>query len=84
MQRIERYVVEGKPIPLARPRLFKSRVYNPRKKLLDEFSLLLQCQRTPEPLFSGAVELEIVFYMPIPKSLSKKKQNALYAKFHEK
>ena len=82
--RTESYIVEGKPTPLARPRITKNRTYNPQHKLLQEFGIYLQHQRPTKLLFSGPVHLDVTFYMCIPRSWSKKKQDALYGTFHEK
>ena len=78
------YIVEGKPIPLARPRLSRHTTYNPQSHLLKEFNLVIDSQNPNKSMFIGPIEMNVVFYMPIPKSWSKKKQDEVYATFHKK
>ena len=66
--------IPGNPIPQKRPK-FSSRgkfvqVYNPGKKDQDVIKILLKQIWEHEPI-SDPVELDITFYMPIPKGTSK-------------
>lgn len=74
------YTIPGKPIPLARPRFSRGKVYDPQEKIKEECTWYLLHQRSknkfPYPL-TGPLELDVTFYMPIPKSISKKNKTAL-------
>jgi Holliday junction resolvase RusA-like endonuclease len=61
-------IIPGDPIPLARPRLGKNGVYDPQAELKEEtyweIRSLLGNRHLP---LMGPLELQIVFYMKIPK-----------------
>jgi len=65
-------IVYGNPRPLQRPRLSRGRVYNPSSDDINKMKRILQ-QHVKKPL-DGALDMHIAFYMPIAKSLPKKKQ----------
>jgi len=71
------YIILGDPIPLARPRMSgPSRIVYDSQKLLKH-SLIHQLlkQRGDTPLLSGALHLDVTFYLKIPKlSLIKMKE----------
>jgi Holliday junction resolvase RusA-like endonuclease len=71
------YIIPGKPIPLARPRHSKHSVYDPQKDIKEEVAWQLLRQRKKPFSLVGPLELNATFYMPIPKSTSKKNRAAL-------
>lgn len=84
MFREEMFVVPGKPTPLYRPRFSRRGTYNPQKEALAVFSLHLHSQFSNKKPFAGSTHLEVIFHMPIPQSLSKKKQKKLFGMYHIK
>ena len=61
------YVIAGKPIPLARPRMSKGYVYDSQKQSKQSIATLLRRQHGLIPMYCGPLHLNITFYMPIPK-----------------
>lgn len=61
-----RYVLNGKPIPLARPRIGKNGGYNPQASSIQAARWVLksQCQLP----FDDRHHVRILFEMPMPKS----------------
>lgn len=81
--------IEGPPIPLKRPRFSPIKVFDSQAKIKEEifWEIKSQLDYTRSPyiaLFEGLVKAEFEFHMPIPKSLSKKKQAKLLGKYHTK
>ena len=76
-------IIPGNPVPAARPRVTFHGTYNPKQNELRKLSLIIKSQWKCHPL-SGPIFLTINFYMPIPKSLSLKKQLALIDTPHTK
>ena len=70
-------VIPLAPYPAPRPRFSKYGTYNP-KKYTDYKNTFLQLTKLQlKTYFEGAIRLDITFFMPIPLSLSKKKQSEL-------
>lgn len=77
------YTVVGIPKPQARPRIIKmgnfSKAYSPKT---DWFNLVytetLKQKKLLKNKLSGALEVILIFAMPIPKSISKKKRLGLH------
>lgn len=76
------YVFDGAPVPMMRPRLTKYGIWDAQSHLKKDLKMVLQLQHSNKPLFSGPLELEIVFFMPIPTSWSKKKKDSFVGKDH--
>ena len=70
-------VIDGKPIPKKGVKLGKHRNYNPQKKMMDGIRWRIKSQYKGK-LLTGAVKLDVIYYMPIPKSIPKKNRAALY------
>jgi Holliday junction resolvase RusA-like endonuclease len=69
------YVIQGNPIPWARPRLSINRnFYDSQKQKKQKAQIQLMNQHT-RPLFNivDPLHLDIIFYMPIPNMSEKKK-----------
>jgi Holliday junction resolvase RusA-like endonuclease len=73
-------MVPGTPIAKKRPRFFRRGnfvgTYNPQETEEGRFLLLVKEQFNRAP-FDGPLRLSCGFYMPIPKSTSKKKRYAM-------
>jgi Holliday junction resolvase RusA-like endonuclease len=72
--------IPGKPIPKKRPRFARvgkfTKAYSAQKKEEKATRLVIASQWYGKPL-EGAVRLDVVFFMPIPKSTSKKQKAAM-------
>ncbi len=77
------YVLVGKPIPLARPRLGKTHTYDSQAKLKEALSWEIMAQR-PKPfiLTKRPLQLVVTFFMPFSKSWSKVKKDFWVGKPH--
>lgn len=58
------YTIPGNPIALARARFNRDHVYNPQRHLKVATGIYLASQHDDEPLFTGPIELTVVFYLP--------------------
>jgi len=77
-----KYIIDGAPIPLARPRFGNGRTYDTQASQKNDCRAnLVACRGRAEPL-NGPIHMDVVFYMPIPKSLSSVKQKNLDQKPH--
>jgi Holliday junction resolvase RusA-like endonuclease len=73
------YILEGNPIPCARPRINKTtlHIYDSQKQERIRLKLELERQHNDRPFYKGPLALYATFFLPIPKSLSVKNQNLL-------
>lgn len=62
--KIMHYVIPGIPIPLARARHTRDRVYDSQKHLKLSCGLYLANQHGSHPLFTGPLHLTMTFYLP--------------------
>jgi len=71
-------VIDGPPISKNRPRFGKGRTYSDQKQesLAIQWEIKSQLPKGFQPL-TGAVELQFFFFMPIPTSTSKKRQEMM-------
>ena len=76
---MRKFEVMGTPVAKGRPRVTKWGAYTPEKTVnyenLVQFSYLQEYKNT-DPL-EGYLKMEIAFYMPIPKSTSKKNRELM-------
>ena len=72
------------PKPAPRPRFSRNGTHNPKDYTQYKKTLLMLAYKQDKGYFEGAIKLEVTFYMPIPKSLSKKKQSELIGQYHIK
>lgn len=79
-----KYLIPGNPVPLMRPRGFGTRVYDPQREIKEQIAIILRYQHGSREMFTGPIELEITFFMPISVALSMKKKNALIDTYHIK
>ena len=68
--------IPGPPIPKARPRFSRGRVYNVQKKQEEAFVWQVMKQWTQKPI-TWPLALVFEFVMPIPKSTSKKNRDLM-------
>lgn len=80
--RVKFYVIPGDPIPLARARLSRGQFYDSQKHWKVSWGIYVAQQHGSEPHFSGPIEMDVVFYMPIPKNLTDKKKKLLYDQWY--
>ena len=79
-----KFTVPGEPTPKARPRVTRYGTYTPKKTAAYE-KLVRQCWSSQSgEKTDGAVSLTVKCYMPIPKSLSRKRRAELVGKPHTK
>lgn len=78
-------VINLVPMAAPRPRFSKFGTYN-NKKYTKYKEAIQKILKTKKVIFysHNALELEVVFYMPIPKSLSKRKKEELIGAYHTK
>jgi Holliday junction resolvase RusA-like endonuclease len=76
-----KYTLSGPPIPLARPRLSKGRVYNPQEKEMNAAEWELKFQ-APKEYLEGPISLDVTFYMPMATTMSKRKKDHLIDQPH--
>jgi Holliday junction resolvase RusA-like endonuclease len=77
------FIYNKKPIAASRPRVTKRGTYTAEPYNSYKKAMSLWAKHNFKPL-DGAVSLHVYFYMPIPKSLSKKKQEELNGGWHIK
>jgi Holliday junction resolvase RusA-like endonuclease len=79
MMRRYTYIIEGEPIPLARPRLSKmhNKIYDSQKHEKFLLGIGLRNQHDDRPPFEGPVRLDITFFMPVPLSRIKEKKSLM-------
>lgn len=71
------YVIWGNPIPLARAKMGKTRVWDSQKHLKLDWQLRLEEQHGDKELYSGPLILDIKFYMPMPEAISQRKKDLM-------
>lgn len=83
------FTVMGVPVPKRRPRFARMgkfvRTFTPKETTLAEQNVAKSFSdkyNKHKIIENKAIGLKVMFLMPIPKSLSKKKQNALLGQFH--
>ena len=77
-------ILPGNPIPLQRARASRKGFYDPQYKAKENMVWYFkktygECEPIEYP-----ITLEVIFYMPIPKSWSKKKRAAMPGQSHSK
>lgn len=75
------YVLLGHPIPLARARLSKNRMWDSQKQIKCHKRIELQSQHNDMPLIEGQLHLIVIFYFAFP-NCSKRRQDLLRGQAH--
>lgn len=78
----KKYIVFGDPIPLARARMGKYGVWDSQKAIKHSCAMQIEDQHKGLSFFKGPLQMDLIFYMPIPKSKSKTKQENLRNSWH--
>ena len=81
------FVVDGPPVPKARPRLGKHGTYTPEKTKAHEEAMGWAAKQAMsdagiEGPLEGPLSASVVFDMEIPKSAPKKKRDAMHGRYH--
>jgi Holliday junction resolvase RusA-like endonuclease len=77
------YILPGIPIALARARIgVGKRPWDCQKKQKAHYGLLLETQHAGEPLYQGALHVDITFFFPFPQTISKSKIEKMRGKCH--
>lgn len=79
-KRSKTYVVNLNPQPWKRAGLNGKKFFDQQKQDKIAFGLYLLQQHNNEPLFSGAIEVNITFFMPIPPGKKKHIKPGTYHK----
>ena len=77
---IVKFTVPGNPVPQSRPRFTKQgRAYDTKacKAYKRQVAIAAKTAMGAQKPFRGAITCSIMFHMPIPKSLSKKRRQEL-------
>jgi len=61
------YIISGDPMPLARARYGKNKIWDSQKQQKFAFGLQLNSQHEGRPLYSGPLHLDVTFFMSIPQ-----------------
>lgn len=76
MARVKEYLINISPIPWKKPdqyeHSFDSRYQNDRTR----FEIYLQNIHGDEPAFNSPVKMDVTFFMPIPKSICRRKPSS--------
>lgn len=81
--RQETYTIFGDPTPLARARHSRQgHVYDPQKHVKLLFRDELEALHGDKPFFTGALCMEVLFYLPMPTTWSPKKRAMMHMKPH--
>jgi len=75
------YTIKGDPIALARGRYHNRKVYDSQKNEKLVLGITLLNQHKDRPLYTGPLQLDVTFYMPIAKS-RQKQRNVLLNTYH--
>jgi len=73
-----KFEIPGKPIPLQRARTSSNRFYDPQCLVKRNIRTYIQ-EQLPEGFkpFTEPLELQVIFYMPIPKAFQKYRKELL-------
>lgn len=75
------YVVQGKPVPLNRPRMGEHGVYDSQKGIKYKISSDLKGQKGLDATLCGMLHMHMDFYMPLPKTKSHR-NHLIQQKYH--
>lgn len=81
MARSKEYIINIAPIPWKRPRLKHKTFFDSQTQDKLFFGLHLNKQHGDDPKFDNPVHVDATFYMPIPKTLHKRKRTQWVSTF---
>lgn len=67
-QKSKTYVIEGKPIPLARARMTKRSIWDSQKQERIRYGIEVARQHDDATFFNGPVHVDVCFWFAIPPS----------------
>ena len=73
------FTVPGIPVPKGRPRFGKGRTYTPADTVAAERTVAIYARRACRKPLTGALYLDVMFFMPIPKSFTKAQRRSIDA-----
>lgn len=76
------FVLQGTPIPLARTRMSGDHCYDSQKHYKLTIGLALAAQLKSSNLFSGPLQVDFIFYFPMPNRLTGSKKESKMGKPH--
>ncbi len=76
MNDVIRYIIEGDPTPLARPRFGRGKVWDSQKQIRISYGIVLSMQHGNRPLYEGPLHLDVAFFMSFPQR--RKKQASFF------
>ncbi len=76
------FILKGNPVPLARARFSQYKVYDSQKHLRVSKCIELEQQVEQQLLRDQPIQLQATFFMPIPKSYSKKRYKTVLGQPH--
>lgn len=82
--RSKKYVIMGNPIALARARHSRAtgHVYDSQRHIKLVWGIDLARIHDDEPYFIGPIQMDVVFYLPIPTSYSQKRKDKVRGQYH--
>ena len=82
------FTILGKPCGKGRPKFSRQgdyvRTYTPEKTVEYENLVRMEWEKSGAKKLKGAISANIICYFPIPKSVSKKKREAMHGTFYTK
>ena len=75
--RYYKYSLPGNPIPLARPRFGKGRIFDSQKLLKINHGILLKRQHGKKPLLKSPLCLTVTFFLPFPCNSTRAKKDKI-------
>jgi Holliday junction resolvase RusA-like endonuclease len=79
---VKTYIINGNPVPLARPRMTRNNVYDSQKDFKLIAGLDIKKQHGNDPMFEGPLHLDVTFFMRIPYPSSRDKKRKLCSTYH--
>lgn len=71
------YVLPGNPVPLARPRFSRGNVWDSQSVVKLHAGQIIKDQHGDLPLLTGALHMDVTFFMPISSCASMKKRQRM-------
>lgn len=73
MARVKEYLINLAPIPWKRAGLHEKTFFDKQTREKLAFGIYLNSQHGNDPKFTSPVKVEVTFHMPLPKTVSKRK-----------
>lgn len=79
MARVKEYVINISPISWKTPDQYEHTFFSKQQSDRSNFEIYLQSQHGDDPKFVRPVKLDATFFMPIPKSIAKRKETCWHS-----